>query len=300
MFVITGIGKLFLFFTYHDNHIIHGSRILFFLDYGSQKINLGRSLFHAKPPTNKDDGAEPGGHQVNARVIFVTGDDHKNHPHGETLLVLDNGDGSYTFSYCPKSTGRLELSVMVEGQEVRGSPFTWEVYPALPSASDSNRGVRIVTAGRARGSARVEDDTSGFKEGRYCWKLQLVALSADAICLLKVGVNSSPQRYPSGVYGAPRDSRNPGKWSWSYDTKDQKSSRSDRQKPSITSVKEKDVFTVFLSFETEKLIIFNQRSKQTEIFNGVQGYGLFPMNTCEYSFGRIVGQVYPSFNVLIE
>ena len=39
MFVITDIGKLFLFFTYHDNHIIHGSRILFFFDYGSQKIN---------------------------------------------------------------------------------------------------------------------------------------------------------------------------------------------------------------------------------------------------------------------
>ena len=38
MFVITDIGKLFLFFTYHDNHVIHGSRILFFLDYGSQKI----------------------------------------------------------------------------------------------------------------------------------------------------------------------------------------------------------------------------------------------------------------------
>ena len=39
MFVITDIGKLFLFFTYHDNHVIHGSRILYFLDYGSQKIN---------------------------------------------------------------------------------------------------------------------------------------------------------------------------------------------------------------------------------------------------------------------
>ena len=39
MFVITDIEKLFLFFTYHDNHIIHGSLILFFLDYESQKIN---------------------------------------------------------------------------------------------------------------------------------------------------------------------------------------------------------------------------------------------------------------------
>ena len=36
---ITDIGKLFFFFTCHDNHIIHVSRILFFLDYGSQKIN---------------------------------------------------------------------------------------------------------------------------------------------------------------------------------------------------------------------------------------------------------------------
>ena len=81
--------------------------------------------------TNKDEGAEPGGHRVNARVIFVTGDDKENRPQVETLPVLDNGDGSYTFSYCAKSTGHVKLSVMVEGQEVRGSPFTWEVYPVL-------------------------------------------------------------------------------------------------------------------------------------------------------------------------
>ena len=81
--------------------------------------------------TNKDEGAEPGGHRVNARVIFLTGDDKENRPQVETLPVLDNGDGSYTFSYCAKSTGHVKLSVMVEGQEVRGSPFTWEVYPVL-------------------------------------------------------------------------------------------------------------------------------------------------------------------------
>ena len=255
--------------------------------------------------TNKDEGAELGGHQVNARVIFVTGDDQEKRTPVEALAVYDNGDGSYTFSYRPKSTGRVKLSVMVEGQEVRGSPFTWEVYPVLPSVSDSNRKVSKVPKRKVRGSAWVEKDAgrehaSSFKEGRYCWKLQLVDFSADSICLLEIGVNSSPQNYRMGLYGTLRDSRNLGKWSWGYDARRQLPFRSDRQEPSITSVEENDVFAVFLDFETEKLIIFNQRSKQTEIFNGIQGYGLFPIISCQRTEPSCYGEIYPSLNVLTD
>ena len=63
------------------------------------------------------------------------------------------------------------------------------------------------------------------------------------------------------------------KWSWKYSsfTKPPQSSRSDGQIPSITSVEDNDVFIVFLNLEIQKLTIYNVRSKQTEIFTGIEG-----------------------------
>ena len=63
------------------------------------------------------------------------------------------------------------------------------------------------------------------------------------------------------------------KWSWKYSsfTKPPQSSRSDGHIPSITSVEDNDVFIVFLNLEIQKLTIYNVRSKQTEIFTGIEG-----------------------------
>ena len=49
----------------------------------------------------------------------------------ETLAVEDDGDGSYTFSYCPMQRGVCRLSVIVEDQPINGSPFNWQVQQAL-------------------------------------------------------------------------------------------------------------------------------------------------------------------------
>ena len=40
-----------------------------------------------------------------------------------TFLVNDNKDGTYKFSYCPTFEGKFNLSVKVNGQHIRGSPF---------------------------------------------------------------------------------------------------------------------------------------------------------------------------------
>ena len=91
------------------------------------------------------------------------------------------------------------------------------------------------------------------------------------------------KQYTSGEYdcstrkgGPPPGSvqqQQQGKWSWKYRsfTKSPQSSRSDGQVPSITSVEDNDVFIVFLNLETQKLTIYNVRSKQTEIFTGIEG-----------------------------
>lgn len=48
----------------------------------------------------------------------------------EALAVQDNGDGSYTFSYCPMQPGFCSLSVKVEGKPINRSPFKWQVNQA--------------------------------------------------------------------------------------------------------------------------------------------------------------------------
>ena len=55
------------------------------------------------------------------------------------------------------------------------------------------------------------------------------------------------------------------------------------QMPSITSVENNDVFIVFLNLESKKLTIYNVRSKQTEIFAGIEGDNFSPIIRCDVS-----------------
>ena len=46
-----------------------------------------------------------------------------------TFLVNDNKDGTYKISYCPTFEGKFNLSVKVNGQHIRGSPFCIVIKP---------------------------------------------------------------------------------------------------------------------------------------------------------------------------
>ena len=54
-----------------------------------------------------------------------------------------------------------------------------------------------------------------------------------------------------------------------------------------------------LILATKKLIIYNVRSKQTEIFTGVEGDGLVPIILCQYSGGKRYryAEAYPKLDV---
>ena len=83
-----------------------------------------------------------------------------------------------------------------------------------------------------------------------------VILFNDRECVLQSGVRLS------GFFGRKKI------WYWSYNYHDGPT-RSDGEKPSIVSVADNDVVTVYLNPETEKLVIYHNRSKQTDIFTGV-------------------------------
>ena len=72
-----------------------------------------------------------------------------------TFLVNDNKDGTYKISYCPRFEGKFNLSVKVNGQHIRGSPFgvlikPFNVKPVLSFGKQgSNDGMFIYPWGLA-------------------------------------------------------------------------------------------------------------------------------------------------------
>ena len=249
---------------------------------------------------NRDEIAIPAVDQVTAAVTFAKkGSEGYEESSCQVKLqnVFDHGDGSYSFSFRPKCEGHVSLSVAVEGQHVSGSPFSWNVYPVLPG--EQSRTTEPVLPGeqsrtterlirkkelkrkKRRGSRNVKetnesvkrtDDVYAFTEGRHCWKLQLFSFN-DRECALEIGVRVNRSFGFGGKL-----------WYWSYDYGP---IRSDREKPSIVSVLNNDVFTVFLNPETEKLIIYNNRSKQTDIFTGVQAVEVLPIISEDFTVPRI-------------
>ncbi|KAL9976175.1 hypothetical protein ACROYT_G013441 [Oculina patagonica] len=72
-----------------------------------------------------------GGHQVGAGVFVYIEAEAIEEVQNINLAVQDNGDGSYNFSYRPGDVGLATLTVEVEGQNVCGSPFNWQVNPEI-------------------------------------------------------------------------------------------------------------------------------------------------------------------------
>ena len=181
--------------------------------------------------------------------------------------VRDNGDGSYSFLYRPVEEGQVTLSVKVEGKEVCGSPLKWNVTSKLPGLLTSPQG-----KSDKRKPVRKVKKFSGFREGMHCWKLKVTSFSDKDNCVLEIGIT-----YNGRYYGQKQT-----RWSWQYHSRvEPKLSRSDGQIPSITSVENNDVFIVFLNLQSKKLTIYNVRSKQTEIFAGIEGDDFSPIIRCD-------------------
>ena len=192
-------------------------------------------------------------------------------PHGqketreERLPVWGSSGGSYSFSFLPKDVGQVMLSVKVEGQDIHGSPFIWHAKDKCSGFTLKSTKKMKMTSSTARQYGTV------VKEGLQCWKLKLVSYSTPSA--LEIGVQTSTSLGHKTFSGPNFSLCKQEKWSWQFNPLRFQgcSSRSDSKKPSIISVKDNDVFTVFLNPETRKLIIYNAHSKQAEIFTGVEG-----------------------------
>ncbi len=209
-----------------------------------------------------------GGHQVGAGVFVYIEAEAIEEVQNINLAVQDNGDGSYNFSYRPGDVGLATLTVEVEGQNVCGSPFNWQVNPEINPDNEK--------PAKGQKGKRGKQSTPAFTEGMHSWKLQLVSFSPDRDRFghLEVGIIAGSTVYHFLYENEGKQQTT--KWCWCYNSAKLISTRSDGQQSSITSVQGNDVFTVFLNLETKKLIIYNIRSKQAELFTGVEGEQFFP------------------------
>jgi hypothetical protein len=61
-------------------------------------------------------------------AVTVTGDNAAG-----SLSVTDNGNGTYTASYTPQTTGTDQVAITLNGVPISGSPYTSTVVAASPS-----------------------------------------------------------------------------------------------------------------------------------------------------------------------
>ena len=204
-----------------------------------------------------------GGLQANVQVLCnYQGRRYKEKHQNVALRADDNGDGSYSFSFCAEAEGQVTMTVMVGDQDVCGSPFRWEVNPALHIESGN--------------LPKCEQSVSFFTKGKHCWKVKLLSLNEQRGRKQEIAIGVNKKHPADGFHYCVYSSVN-RKWSWHYEATSQRSWRSDHKHTSITSVQDNDVFTVFLNFETNKLIIYNVRSRQAETFTHVAGGSMVPV-----------------------
>ena len=178
-------------------------------------------------------------------------------------------DGSYSFSYKPDTSGVCTLSLTVEGESVCGSPLTWTVKPKVTRADQMSH----LT------SSTNQDEGN---RGLHCWKLKFQCHSGRRP--LEVGVKCVTLADGIKNYFAVETKR--CTWCCATGPRPLKFfSRSDNpEDASISSVKVGDIFSCYLNYDTKKLIIYNQRSKQSEIFTDVEGERIAPIvvPSCSY------------------
>ena len=184
-------------------------------------------------------------------------------------LPVEFLDGrSYSFSYVPDTEGVCTLSVTVEEVNVCGSPLTWKVKPEVTH----NNQIYLLTSAEGHESSR----------GQHCWKLKFENFGKQRSA--EIGVRCFTPANGVDTFFNVENRR----CTWCCSVKGFNPivcSRSDNPRAaSITSILVGDIFSLYLNYDTKKLIVYNHRSKETEIFTDVNGRVIRPiiLPSCGY------------------
>ena len=187
--------------------------------------------------------------------------------------VKDNGDGTYKFTYKPQVAGQYHMSVKLNGENVKGSPFVWNAEEWTLTQMKKIIGMSVVD-----GDMRVKVDanlfcwynsitgTSGFSKGRHLWKVMVCATSGN----VAVGIVQAELRQ-TGNFAWNQGNQ----WVLENGQKYQPSLGC-AVKSMITSVERGVVLELLLDCDNGKLMIYNQRSGELDSLEGFKGE-MFPL-----------------------
>ena len=160
----------------------------------------------------------------------------------QDLPVRDKGDGSYFFSYQPQTPGICTLSVTVEGESVHGSPFTLEGVQEIKGPNELTN---------------FFDSQRKTSKKMHSWKLKYLG-STPENSKVEIGVY-----YDNNYYGYTH------RYTWCRQNNVYTTCRgrnSSGNQASITSLENNDILSFYLNLTVYKLVIYNHRSEQSEIF----------------------------------
>jgi len=175
-------------------------------------------------------------------------------PKGETtsnITLEKNADGTHSFRYMPRCHGTYKIRVFSErisGGEIYGSPFSWDVQQALYLRSWCywlrNFGFHNYTY--------LSDCV--FEEGQHSWRIKLLRENHEInYAYQEVGV-THPFR----------------KKIWSWRNGQHLASGHESVLSPVKSVQHGDVFAVFLDIEKRQMIIYNERTKESDIWRDIE------------------------------
>ena len=233
---------------------------------------------------------------------FLIHDDGNN----QLLKVHDCENGVYTFCHTPDKTGHLKLFVLLMGNHVQGSPFSWVVVKwnlvRLPSSNNEGQVQLSDEKLSARYIYKGSSATSGFRRSvssqnqsfnnwvsygsqpftgsansqSYLYVVGCISFTSDKHYWKAKLSGSVSKGFSFGVIDTSRRSAD-GKvslstptnwWIWNSNCK-HLSSSSNVQKSSITNFASKDVIEMYLDCDNGTLMMYNQRTKQSDIWDGV-------------------------------
>ena len=184
----------------------------------------------------------------------------------ENIPVQDCGNGRYTFSYRPSSTENYQVTVKVNGVDIQGSPFPWEVEQwHLVGWDGRSMELRLcqenMTVCRTgTGDSGDVVGSCGFPAGRHSWKVKLISGG------MSVGVTDCD--------GSSANQELDREWYWCHGSRNfEATGVKYREQPSnIPEFSAGDVCVMFLDHHNKQVTIHHLRSRQTDTLGNLIGH----------------------------
>lgn len=206
----------------------------------------------------------------------------------------DCGNGKYTFCVTPNAENlQYQLSVKLNGCHIQGSPYMWfnemwNLYSGdychlidgsmMASCTNSMPITTVNLVGRnthrRKGRGRTTAPTSQSKSRIILYREMAVVGSdtfSNAQHSWKVQLFDISEEFAFGVVEGTDNSVNvEAQWMWKSKTK-YSQALSVPKLSSITNCNDKDVIECYLDCDTETFMMFNQRTQESDTWQGVKG-----------------------------